>query len=69
MSGNIVVQHAHCVICGKAMSYDEDDKTCSEECKAKLGEQSKKRRKFFLMMLAFAALAMLLSVWGSIPRG
>ena len=68
MSSNLVVNHQHCYICGRATTFDPDKKYCSPECKAKLDEQHKKRRQLMLMMIGFAAVAMFLSIWGSIPR-
>jgi len=68
MSGAVVVQHQHCMICGKAMEFDDDTKWCSPACKGKFDAQNKKRRNMMLFLYAAMGLTLLLLFWGSAQR-
>ncbi|HLE96581.1 MAG TPA: DUF2116 family Zn-ribbon domain-containing protein [Candidatus Thermoplasmatota archaeon] len=60
-----IVNHAHCWICGKAMDWDADAKTCSAACKKVLDTRNKKRRNYMLLLyglMAASVVYLLLSV-------
>jgi predicted nucleic acid-binding Zn ribbon protein len=46
----IVIQHSHCSICGKAIPFSE--MFCSEECKVKYASMMKKRKIVIYTMYA-----------------
>lgn len=68
MSGNIVVNHMHCYVCGRAMAFDRDAKVCSDECKATMDAQNKKRKQLMYFLYGAMALTLLLLFFGSVPR-
>lgn len=68
MSGAIVVNHQHCYICGKAMTFDPDTKVCSPECGAAMQAQNKKRKQLMYFLYGAMGLTLLLLFWGSVPR-
>ncbi len=54
-----IAQHAHCVICGKAI--DSTEKTCGGNCALALEQNVKKRNQFkWLMYLAMGLAVSLL---------
>jgi len=56
-----IVDHRHCVICGKAIPPDEQ--TCSPDCKEKLElsrEKEKKSRRMMLIIYVVMIVALLL---------
>ena len=54
-----LLQHKHCMICGKAIPLDEE--YCSPECKGVMQTKVKKRRTtWYLYLLLFAALIMVM---------
>lgn len=67
MSPEVVVNHQHCLVCGRAMVLG-DEKWCSAECKSKLDEQNKKRRQMMYFLYGAMALTLLLLFFGSVPR-
>ncbi|HEV8360953.1 MAG TPA: DUF2116 family Zn-ribbon domain-containing protein [Candidatus Thermoplasmatota archaeon] len=67
MSSNIVVNHQHCYICNRAMTFG-DEKWCSDECKAKLDEQNKRRKRMMYFLYAAMGLTLILLFYGSVPR-
>ena len=56
----IVVNHQHCYICGRAMTFDPDTKACSDECKAKMEVQNKKRKQLQYFLYAAMVVTLLL---------
>ena len=57
MSTIQIPNHSHCVICTRAVPFEE--KTCSEKCQTSLDELNAKRKKSMYMMYALMALAFL----------
>jgi predicted nucleic acid-binding Zn ribbon protein len=59
---DIVVNHAHCWICGKATAHsgEKGPQVCSDACRAQMNEQNKKRKTF--MYLLYAAMAFMVLV-------
>lgn len=64
----LVVQHQHCLVCNKAMPFDEATKWCSAACKGKLDEQNKRRRHLMWFLYGAMGLTLLLLFVGSVPR-
>lgn len=50
-----IPDHAHCTICGKAISAD--DKTCGKEHQAKFDDLQKRRKRAVWLMYGLMALA------------
>jgi len=48
-----IPQHTHCMICGKAIPFDQ--KTCSDDCKVKYENYMKKRK-----MISYALYALII---------
>ena len=63
MSPEVVVNHQHCYICGRAMALG-DEKWCSPECKAKLDAQNKRRKTMMYFLYGAMALTLLLLFFG-----
>jgi predicted nucleic acid-binding Zn ribbon protein len=62
----LVVNHGHCWVCGRAVAF-EDAKgplTCSDGCKGKLGEQNKKRKMMMYFLYAAMGVTLLLLLLG-----
>lgn len=60
-----VVNHGHCFICGRVVSFG--DKTCSEKCQAEYEGGQKKRKQYMLMLygaMGFAVLLFVLQLMG-----
>jgi predicted nucleic acid-binding Zn ribbon protein len=55
-----IPQHGHCTICGKAMPWSEKENYCSPECKAKLEELQKKRKRTLMFMYAMMGVSMII---------
>ena len=59
---DLVSQHLHCRICGKAIPSDED--FCSDLCKEKMEAMVKKRKTFnyiFMGLMAFLIFMLVMS--------
>ncbi|MCA1813220.1 MAG: DUF2116 family Zn-ribbon domain-containing protein [Halobacteriales archaeon] len=66
MSGYTVVNHAHCWICGKAVTFEEKSgpQTCSDACREKLAQQNKKRKTMMYFLYGAMGITLLLLLLG-----
>jgi predicted nucleic acid-binding Zn ribbon protein len=64
MSPDVVVNHQHCIVCGRAMAFDADERACSDACKAKLEAQNKKRRQMMWLLYGLVGLTLILLLLG-----
>ena len=55
-----VPQHAHCLVCGRAIQVDE--KTCSDECKAAFERDQQRKKRTLLLLYAMVGLGMIVLV-------
>jgi predicted nucleic acid-binding Zn ribbon protein len=55
-----IPDHAHCAICGRAVTFG--DKTCSKECEAKFTDLQRRRKRAMYMMYGLMAVAFLVLV-------
>jgi predicted nucleic acid-binding Zn ribbon protein len=55
-----IPNHAHCVVCGRAIEYGE--KTCGPEDAAKLDDVNKRRKRSMTLMYVLMGIAMLVLV-------
>jgi len=62
MSDDIIVQHMHCPVCGKAIPPEEQ--TCSEACQERLRQTIKKRKTYTWIMYALMMLIVILFALG-----
>lgn len=60
MSTIQIPNHAHCVVCSRAVPFG--DKTCSPECEAQLADINKRRKRSMYLMYGLMAVAILLLV-------
>ncbi|MCD6461595.1 MAG: DUF2116 family Zn-ribbon domain-containing protein [Thermoplasmata archaeon] len=62
---DIVVQHKHCPVCGRAMPLEEE--YCSEECREKMEVLVKKKKMFYyvyMFLMVFIIALIFLSYLG-----
>lgn len=66
MSPDIVVNHAHCWICGRAMAHtgEKGAQICSDACKAEMEKQNKKRKTMMYFLYGAMALTLILLLAG-----
>ncbi len=55
-----IPNHSHCLVCQRAVPYD--DKTCSKECQTKLDEQQSKRKRQLYMLYGLMAIAFAVAI-------
>jgi predicted nucleic acid-binding Zn ribbon protein len=58
-----IPNHAHCVVCGRAIEYGE--KTCGPEDAAKLDEMKKRRKRLTYVFVGVAIATLILSFMNS----
>ncbi|MHB8585775.1 MAG: DUF2116 family Zn-ribbon domain-containing protein [Thermoplasmatota archaeon] len=63
-NSEVIVNHAHCWICGRAIPYG--DKTCSLECETKYKDNQRKRKSMMWLMYGAMALAVVVLVYNVI---
>lgn len=56
-----IPNHAHCVICSRAIAHGE--KTCGPECKQKLEDIDRKRKRSMTLMYVLMGLAVLVMLF------
>jgi len=52
-----IPNHSHCVICSKAVPFE--NKTCSDKCQADMDELNKRRKRSMYTMYGLMAVAFL----------
>lgn len=50
MAKSSIVQHKHCVHCGKVCGPDKD--TCSQDCEAEFNKKVRKKKMYYYIWLA-----------------
>ena len=60
MAEATLLQHRHCMVCGKAILGE--DFTCSSACKERLGQRKKRRQFLFLGWFTLVGVTLILYV-------
>lgn len=55
-----IPNHSHCVICSKAVPFE--DKTCGDKCQSDLDELNKRRKRSMYTMYALMGVAFLVLI-------
>ncbi len=67
MEEEIIVQHKHCPVCGRAIPPDEE--FCSDECREKMEILAKKKRLFYYAYMGLVVFVMALIVMSVLVSG